>query len=141
MYSKVAGVTFNNEKEDGGRSRQEILKELIDLNRHIITVNLVYTEYEGEFAIKVNEKSTGQTIGYIPKKDLDRVKNSKTKQMTGFIRNYGQFCVQLDSVQQPTHNQYMYMKSLCAHTNHAMPAYDKRAYSEIFALAELKVEK
>ena len=55
MKTKLAGVTFDNNLEDGGRNRQEILAEFMNSNRHIFTADLIYTTYNGEFAIKVRE--------------------------------------------------------------------------------------
>ena len=132
MLTKLVGVTFSNDVEDGGKSRQAILAELVALNRQIFTADLIYTEFNGEFAIKVREHVTKQIVGWIPKADLEKFKDKKIKQLTGFIRNYGAYSVQLDYQQAPTHKQYAYMKYVCSQQGCAMPAYDKRAYSIIF---------
>lgn len=129
---KVAGVTFRNENEDGGKSRQEILAELVSLNRSIITVDLIYTKYGNDFAIKLREHATKQIIGWIPKDKLNLFKEKKIRQMTGFISNYGIWSVRLFMQEAPTHQEYRYMKYLCNKSGCAMPAYDKRAYKEIF---------
>lgn len=135
MLSRLAGVTFKNDPQDGGRSRQDILKDFVDCGRHILTVDLIYTEYNNEFAIKVKDHTTKQVLGYIPKSDLDKISSQKIRQMTAFIRFYKNcYSVQLDRINQPTKEQYCYMKHICEENNLAMPAYDKRAYAEIFAL-------
>lgn len=83
MRTRVAGITFKNEVEDGGNSRQDILASLYESSpRHIITVDLKETTYDGERAIKCFEHKTKQCIGWIPKKDIASVEHS---QMTGFI--------------------------------------------------------
>lgn len=139
ITTKVAGVTFKNEEQDGGKSRQEILVELVYLNRSIITVDLIYTKYKNEFAIKVREHATKQIIGWVPKISLDKFADKKIKQMTGFISYHGSWCVKLTEQEAPTHKQYAYMKHLCEERGYAMPAYDKRAYNNIFAVLEAKV--
>lgn len=142
MKTKLVGVTFNNDPEDGGRSRQEILEELVKLNRQIFTADLVYTKYKDEFAIKVRDHATKQILGWIPKAEVEKFRDKKIKQLTGFIHYYGAYCVQLDDQQAPTHKQYAYMKHLCEQNGWSMPAYDKRAYASIFNLAyvESRVE-
>ena len=71
----VNGVTFPNEEKDGGKPRQEILKELY--NKKKISENSYHTvctfkrdDYEGEFAVKVLIDNT--VIGYVPRTHLYR---------------------------------------------------------------------
>lgn len=129
---KLAGVTFNNEEIDGGRSRQEILRELVGMNRQIFTADLIYTKYNGDFAIKVREHATKQIVGWIPKVELEKFADRSVKQMTGFISNYGSYSVELSPQDPPTSKQYAYMKAICNEEGYSMPAYDKRAYALIF---------
>ena len=77
---KVAGVTFEG--------RQQTLTQLVGMNRSIITVDLVYTTFNGEFAIKLVENSTGREIGWIPRSELYRFTACNIRQMTGFIGYY-----------------------------------------------------
>jgi hypothetical protein len=137
MKTKLAGVTFNNAEEDGGRSRQQILEELVKAGRQIFTADLIYTSYKDEFAIKVREHATKQIVGWIPRDDLYMFADKKIKQMTGFINYYGVYCVRLEEQQAPTHEQYAYMKDLCGQNNWGMPAYDRRAYANIFNMVHL----
>jgi len=132
---KMAGVKFNN---DDGESRQEILSNLFNINLGgIITVDLIETEFEGEYAIKCVEHNSRKVIGWIPKTEL---KNEiLSSQMTGFIRrtSYGHN-VQLSVIKKPTSAQYHYAKALCGRNKKPMPAYDARAYAFIFAMARAK---
>lgn len=132
MVTRIAGVTFNNEAEDGGVNRQKILNALANSGRQIITVDLKRTQYNGELAIKCIEHTTRQVIGWIPKSDIDKITHS---QMTGFI-DYGKhgYSVRLDWQHAPTAKQYHYVKSLCTKHGIELPAYDIRAYAYVFAL-------
>lgn len=130
---KIAGVTFKNAD---GVSRQNIIRSLQGAYG-IITVDLVPTTYHNsetnadERAIEVREHVSHQLLGYIPKAELDNPMLSD--QMTGFIRSYkGTWSVQLDNIKRPTPKQYAYVKSMCAKSGKAMPAYDVRAYAYIF---------
>lgn len=132
---KVAGVKFSNED---GESRQEILANLAKINLGgIITVDLIETEFEGEYAIKCVEHNSRKVIGWIPKTELKN--ETLSSQMTGFIRktSYGQN-VQLTVIKKPTSAQYHYAKALCSRNKKPMPAYDARAYAFIFAMARAK---
>ena len=141
MRTKLAGVTFNNDPDDGGRNRQEILAELYNGGRQIFTADLIYTKYKDEFAVKVRDHLTKQILGWIPKSDLEMFKDKKTRQLTGFIRWHGGYHVQLDTQHAPTHKQYAYMKFLCEQNGYTMPAYDKRAYAGLFAILQLEVKE
>lgn len=140
MTMNMAGVTFNNDKCDGGENRQSILEYLMNkLNRNIITLNLEYTSFDGEQAIKCREKYTGKVVGWIPKKFVATVAASRNKQMTGFIgfvkMKDGTDCyyVEITEQERPTPKQYTAMKYICREHNIQMPAYDKRAYKQVFA--------
>lgn len=128
--NRVAGVTFRNEGTQGGRSRQEILKELPE----IITVDLKKTTYDGQPAVMVLEHRTKQQIGWLPKntvKDAD-----KRRQVTGFIHTdkRGRRSVELSDQQAPSTEVYRYAKKLCQEKGIEMPAYDMRAYGRMFAM-------
>lgn len=133
---RVAGVTFKNEKEDGGASRQEILRNLAMAGRAIITVDLIETTFgpNEEYAVKCLEHSTRQMIGWIPKTELANVKHS---QMTGFIdHSKVGYSVRLDNQKAPSQRQYYAVKHICEKNGIAMPAYDIRAYVTVFAMEE-----
>lgn len=143
VMTKVAGVTFANDEKDGGRSRQEILKELATSKGSIITVNLYRTNWlnpktgKYEHAIKCVEHDSKEVIGWIPKTDIDKIKE---KQMTGFIGFVkGTYNVALDVQKCPTQAQYHAMKDICKSTGIPMPAYDVRAYAPVFAQAKATV--
>lgn len=142
MSIKVAGVTFANEN---GESRQDILAGLAE--QGIITVNLEYTSFEGEPAIKCHEKTTGKVIGWIPKKNIEEVTACKIKQFTGFINFFkmkdgvGRYCAELCAQEKPTAKQYAKMIHLCKEQGIPMPAYDRRAYRKVFDKYEPKKTK
>lgn len=134
----VAGVTFNNNATDGGRNRQDVLKELATTRGTIITVDLKKTTYhndetnEDESAIKCVEHATKQVIGWIPRANIAAMSHS---QMTGFIgHNKHGYYVALDNQQAPSQAQYHAVKDICNRNGFVMPAYDKRAYGAIFAM-------
>ena len=123
---KVAGVTFEG--------RQKTLKELVMINRSIITVDLVYTTFNNEFAIKLVENSTGSEIGWIPKTELYKFTACNIRQMTGFIGYYNNtYYVRLSEQLAPSREDYERMCQLCTRYGYGMPAYDVRAYMPIFA--------
>ena len=123
---KVAGVTFEN--------RQETLKELVGINRSIITVDLIYTQFNGEFAIKLVENTTGKEIGWIPRSELYKFTSCNIRQMTGFIGYYNNtYYVRLSEQLAPSRDDYERMYQLCTRYGYSMPAFDVRAYLPIFA--------
>ena len=127
---KVAGVTFEN--------RQETLAMLVSMNRNIITVDLVYTTFNGEFAIKLVENSTGREIGWIPRSELYRFTNCNIRQMTGFVGYYnGIYFVKLDLQQTPSQQQWSYVCDYCRRNGYGYPAFDVRAYAGILATNKL----
>ena len=138
----LAGVTFANDVQDGGRSRQEILAEILANRGHIITVDLEYTKFHNEEtgldedAIKVREHSSREVIGWISRNDIPSMEHH---QMTGFIRvSKNGYSVQIDNQRKPSAKQYHYAKVLCARHNVQMPAYDVRAYAALFAMEYAK---
>ena len=129
---KVAGVTCEN--------RQTTLARLESMNRNIITVDLVYTTFNGEFAIKLVENSTGLEIGWIPRSELYRFISCNIRQMTGFIGYYnGIYYARGDWQQAPTYQAYVQMYNYCTRNGYAMPAFDARAYAGILATNNLYV--
>ena len=123
---KVAGVTFEN--------RQEVLKELVGMNRSIITVDLIYTTFNGEFAIKLVENTAGREIGWIPRTELHKFVSCNIHQMTGFIGYYNNtYYVKLSTQLAPSRDDYSRMCQLCTRYGYSMPAFDVRAYLPIFA--------
>lgn len=123
---KVVGVTFNNED---GESRQEILRALRKSNRRIVDLDLIYTEFEGEPAIKVRERSTKKIIGWMPRTEVVEIMKAKIKHTIGFITKYEETeCVKITKPEFPTNVEYHRMKAMCAKKGVEMPAYDKRAY-------------
>lgn len=123
---KVAGVTFEG--------RQKTLKELVMINRSIITVNLIYTTFNGEFAIKLVENTTGKEIGWIPRSELHKFVSCNIHQMTGFINCYNDtYYVRLSEQLAPSREDYNKMYQLCTRYGYSMPAFDVRAYLPIFA--------
>ena len=129
---KVAGVTFEG--------RQETLVMLVSMNRRIITVDLVYTTFNGEFAIKLVENSTGLEIGWIPRTELHRFISCNIRQMTGFIGYYnGIYFARVDWQQAPSYQSYVQMYNYCTRNGYAMPVFDTRAYACIFATNTLYV--
>ena len=129
---KVAGVTFEG--------RQNTLNELVMMNRSIITVDLVYTTFNNEFAIKLVENSTGREIGWIPRSELYRFISCNIRQMTGFIGYYNNiYFVRVDWQQAPSYPAYVQMYNYCTRNGCAMPAFDVRAYAGILATNNLYV--
>lgn len=123
---KVAGVTFEN--------RQETLAQLVGMNRSIITVDLIYTTFNNEFAIKLVENTTGREIGWIPKTELYKFTACNIRQMTGFIGYYNDtYYVRLSEQLAPSREDYERMCQLCTRYGYGMPAFDVRAYLPIFA--------
>lgn len=130
-YIKLAGVTFENETKDGGKNRQELIKDIVSKQGDIINVSLEACAWEGEYAIKVKDKKSRAVIGWIPRNML----RSKLigKQMTAIIMNYqGVWSARLSPVQAPSKAQYHFMLTMCKRTGRTMPVYDKRAYNAAF---------
>ena len=125
----MVGVTFNNDTIDGGESRQEILRALRKSNRRIVDLDLIYTTFDGEPAIKVRERSTKKIIGWMPKDKVAEIMESRIKHTIGFIAKWDNTeCVKIAKPEYPTGVEYHRMKAMCAKNGVAMPAYDKRAY-------------
>lgn len=129
MELKLAGVTFNNDAEDGGESRQAILRELRKSGRRIVDLDLIYTTFDGEPAIKVRERSTKKIVGWIQKTMVADVMARKIKHTIGFISDWNDIeCVKITKPERPTNVEYHRMKAMAGKIGMIMPAYDKRAY-------------
>lgn len=123
---KVAGVTFEG--------RQTTLAMLASMNRQIITVDLVYTTFNEEFAIKLVENSTQREIGWIHRSELYRFTNCNISQMTGFIGCYNDiYFVKLDWQQAPSAKQWSYVCDYCRRNGYGYPAFDVRAFGFVNA--------
>lgn len=101
---KVAGVTFDNDPIDGGRNRQDILKELFDASDDEVVEILVDALYirrrDATFGIKLVEHNTKQVIGWMHSKTADNIvlSGKKPKQYKGFISYHGSYHVKLDNL-------------------------------------------
>lgn len=125
---KVAGVTFNN---NDGQSRQEILS---GLGIGFKTAKLKQTEFEGERAVEV--RIGGKLVGYIPRNQLGNPLSYKGE-LTAFVDIYkDKFHVVLTERETPSSKEYAYMKKLCLDAKLPMPAYDKRAYTQYWAVVK-----
>ena len=127
---KLAGVTFKN---DDGTSRQDILA---GIGRGYVTCKLVETKFQdkktGIFEKAIKVFCNRNLIGWIPKRDLEN-SLTKHKTLTGCIDIYkDKYHVTLSAQEHPSSAQYAYMKAVCAKQNWLMPAYDKRAYAQVF---------
>lgn len=130
-YIRLAGVTFSNDPEDGGRNRQDLIKEIASRQGAIINVSLDACSWEGEYGIKVKDKKTKTVIGWIPRNMLHDEKLGK--QMTATLMEYkGTWSAKLTPVEAPTKAQYHFMVMLCKRTGRPMPTYDRRAYNAVF---------
>lgn len=129
---KVAGVTFANEN---GKNRQDIIA---GLGLGFKTAKLKQTTYEGERAVEV--RIGGQLIGYVPKTQLSNPL-SYADELTALVSVYSgpdkdKYYVVLTERQAPSAKEYAYMKKLCLSAKRPMPAYDKRAYAQYWAVVK-----
>lgn len=102
---KVAGVTFNNDAIDGGRNRQDILKEIMEAASNPDDVRiLVKTEYimrkDGSYGIRLKDYVTGQVIGWMHSATADTIIESgaRPEYYIGIIDYHGQYHVKLDDI-------------------------------------------
>ena len=129
----LAGVTFNNDPQDGGENRQTLLKKIHDQGRPVL-VSLDHCKWQDpatgktEDAIKIRN-TNGTVIGWIPRQEIPKYKNvTKAVLTVGFFSNcyYGV----LSKHEAPTDKQYAYMKHLNQQGRIAMmPEYDRSIYS------------
>ena len=132
---KVAGVTFNN---PDGRDRQSIIR---NLGTGWKTAKLKQTTFEGERAVEV--RISGHLVGYIPKTQLGNPM-STADELTALVEYYpgkhvndtGKWHVTLSERIVPSRQEYAYMKKLCRDAKLPMPAYDRRAYAQYWAVVK-----
>ena len=134
-------ITMKTNNENILEERQRIQDTLESLyhtaTNHIITVNLTHTNKlnpctdELEPYIKCVEERTKKVIGWIPEKMLSIPFQN---QMTGFIKydSKGKYYVNITKQKAPTTKQYHFIKDYCKKNHLALPAYDIRAYYDIF---------
>lgn len=132
---KLAGVTFVNPADEGGESRQELLKKLVGAPTMVTLENVIHHNDEtglGEFAIKVRSDVTGKLIGYIPKAEISKWKNTGKMMLT--VSCYKDtYSGSLNQLRKPTPKQYGAMKSLVAKgIISKMPPYDRTVYEWAF---------
>ena len=132
---KVAGVTFTN---NDGTNRQDIIR---NLGTGWKTAKLKQTMFENERAVEV--RINGQLIGFIPKTQLGNPLSHETE-LTAYVEYYpgksvdasGKWYVTLSERAVPSSAEYAYMKKLCLKAGRPMPAYDKRAYAQYWAVVK-----
>lgn len=101
---QVAGVMFNNDAIDGGRNRQEILKEILDAAAAPTAQILVKTEYlrrkEGGYGIRLKDFVTDEVIGWVHKDTADAIIQSGNKPdfYLGYVDYHGCYHVKLDDI-------------------------------------------
>lgn len=129
--SHVAGVTFCNDKIDGGQDRQKLLEHLYQYGPQI--VNLEHTIFHNEEtgadedAIKVRSTVNNTIIGWIPRTDIEKLWN--TSQMLLSINFYKDvWCGTLAEMESPTPAQYRLVKTLVNKGLINKPAYEKTIY-------------
>ena len=133
--AKLAGVTFTNPTDEGGESRQDLLAQLVGMPTPVTLENVIFHNDEtglGEFAIKVRSDITGKLIGFIPKADINKWKNTGKMMLTvSFYK--GTYSGSLNQLRKPTPKQYGTMKSLVAKgIVSKMPPYDQTVYQWAF---------
>lgn len=97
---KVIGVKADNDESNGGRNRQDILKEFVDNGKDKILVDAEYDKADD--TIKLREHETNQVIGVMCRKTTNRIlvsKNNK-EQYIGYIAYKGCYCVRLGNLNQ-----------------------------------------
>ena len=133
--AKLAGVTFTNPADEGGESRQDLLAQLVGMPTPVTLENVIFHNDEtglGEFAIKVRSDITGKLIGFIPKADINKWKNTGKMMLTvSFYKDT--YSGSLNQLRKPTPKQYGTMKSLVAKgIVSKMPPYDQTVYQWAF---------
>ena len=125
---KVAGVTFANEN---GQNRQEIIA---NLGLGWKTAKLKQVVFEGERAVEV--RIGNHLIGYVPKTQLGNPLSYETE-VTALVEYYkDKWYVTLSAREVPSSKEYAYMKKLCLDAKRPMPAYDRRAYAQYWAVVK-----
>lgn len=133
--ARLAGVTFINPENEGGENRQDLLAQLAGMPTPVTLENVIFHNDEtglGEFAIKVRSDITGKLIGFIPKADINKWKNTgKMMLSVSFYKNT--YSGSLYEMRKPTPKQYGAMKALVAKgIINKMPPYDQAVYQYCF---------
>lgn len=132
-YTTIAGVTYHNDPEDGGESRQAILKSL----PNIVSLKLIHTKFRNEPAIKIIEKKTRKVIGWIPKINIETLWS--VSELTGFIsETNGVYHCSASPVRSPSNQMYALGVKICSEHKLETPAYDERAYRQAFGIWQQK---
>lgn len=133
--TRLTGVTFQNPEDEGGESRQELLKQLSGAPSFVTLENVIFHNDEtglGEFAIKVRSDVTGKLLGFLPKAEINKWKNTgKMVLVVDYYKNtyYGA----LYQTKNPTPKQYGAMKQLVkTGVINKMPPYDQTVYQWAF---------
>jgi hypothetical protein len=101
---KVAGVMFNNDAIDGGRNRQDILKEIMEAASPNVAEILVKTEYmrrkDGSYGIRLKDYVTGQVIGWMHSDTANFIVESgeRPAYYLGVVDYHGYYHVKLDDI-------------------------------------------
>jgi len=127
----VAGVTFCNDKVDGGQDRQKLLEHLYQYGPTLVNLErtIFHNEETGEDedAIKVRSVVTNTIIGWIPRTHIQVLWN--TKQMLLSIGCYKDtWCGTLAEIEKPTPAQYRMMMAMVNKGLLKKPAYEKTIY-------------
>lgn len=131
--TRVAGVTFDNEPEDGGESRQVLLQRLAGMPT-IVTLerSIFHRESTGldERAIKVRSKITGKVIGYIPKTQVEQYWDVPA--MIAQVRGKDVLSCVLTLPEPPSQKQYRLVSLLQSRgIMRFRPVYDKTVYQYV----------
>lgn len=133
--ARITGVTFRNPEDEGGEDRQELLKQLAGAPTPVTLENVIFHNDRtglGEFAIKVRSEKTGKLLGYIPKEEIVKWKDTG-KMMLSVSVYKGTYFASLYRMQAPTPQQYGAMKSLVKKgIVSRMPPYDRTVYQWAF---------
>lgn len=101
---KVAGVKYNNDPIDGGRDRQEILKELYEAGNSDYVEIIVEAAYikrkDGTYGIKLMEHKTKEVIGWMHTETANKIVLSGNcpKYYIGYVSYHGSYHVKLDNI-------------------------------------------
>ena len=92
---KVIGVRTTNEKAEGGRNRQDILKEFFDAGNKKIIVNAEYDKLNNE--IRIRSAKTNELLGSMCRKTTNSMmkKEDNPKQYVGIIDYHGYYYLKL----------------------------------------------
>ena len=136
-------TTMKTNNENILEERQRIQDTLESLyytaTSHVITVDLIRMNKRNprtdalEPYIKCVEHRTKRIIGCFPESKLSIPFHNE---MTGFIRynGKGKYYVSITKRKAPNAKQYHFIKDYCKKNHMEMPAYDIRAYYDIFKM-------